>query len=111
MGWLIALAVAVALALFPLGFRAIYRKSDSGVWLLVGPFHFQVYPERKVKRKGKINKCTSTTSKGGSYEEFWVIFRAIIKFLGEFRKKICVKNLELKLILAVTYCSLGLRGT
>ena len=102
MGWLIAFAILVALAFFPLGFRAIYRKEDPGVWLLIGPFRFRVYPGRSKNNKKSKAKGTNpkTAMKGASYRDFLPVLRTIIEFLGEFRKKICVKNLELKLILA-----------
>ena len=103
MGWLIALAVVAAVLFLPLGFRAIYRQDDPGVWLLIGPLRFRVYPG---KQKKKDNKQTSSEKsgkdllKGGRYSDFLPVARAIYDFLGEFRRRICVKRLEFKIILA-----------
>lgn len=103
MGWLIALAVIAVTLFLPLGFSAIYRQSDPGVWLLIGPFKFRVFPGNKKEKSAEQQKASKTgdsQSKGGSYQNFQPIVRTIIEFLGEFRQKIRVKRLELKVILA-----------
>ena len=104
MGWLIGLAVVAALMFLPLGFSAIYRKADSGVWVLVGPLRFKVYPGNKKQnektKKQQTVKSDSNEQKGGSYQSFRLVFRTITEFLGELRQKIRVKRLELKVILA-----------
>lgn len=109
MGWLIALAVLSGLAFLPLGFRAIYRDSGTGVWVLIGPLSFRVYPrkpkapkpkEKQKKTAKKTNKSENKSTKGGSYRNFEPIVRTVLEFLGQFRKRIRVKNLTLKLILA-----------
>ena len=102
MGWLIGLAAVGALMFLPLGFSAIYREADSGVWVLIGPVRFRVFPGNK---KGKDKKQKHPTKnengkKGGSYQDFQLVFRTIVEFLSEFRRKIRVKRLELKVILA-----------
>ena len=102
MGWLIALAVVASVLFLPLGFSAIYRQNDPGVWLLVGPLRFRVYPgnQKKKSQKSAQDKEKKDTSKGGSYKDLWPVVRTIYAFLGEFRRKILVRRLELKVILA-----------
>lgn len=103
MGWLISLAVLCGLAFFPIGFRAIYRKDAPGVWLLVGPFRFRVYPKRKEQDEPAPKKKQSTNAdqkEGGSYRDFRLVIKTIFEFLGEFRRKIRIRRLELKLVLA-----------
>ena len=103
MGWLIALAVVLAILFFPLGFSAIYRQNDPGVWLLIGPLRFRVYPEnrkKKKKRKSPQKKDKKDFLKGGRYRDFVPVARTLYAFLGEFRQRIRVKRLEFKLILA-----------
>ena len=104
MGWLIALAVLCALVCMPIGIRAIYRYADSGVWLLIGPVKIRLYPR---KQKGKVSKENDKKPsagkhplKGGSVADFLPIFKSILAFLDEFRSKIRVKCLELKIVLA-----------
>ena len=100
--WLIALAVVASLLFLPLGFSAIYRQDDPGVWLLIGPLRFRVYPgnPKKKSKKSAPNEEKRGSSKGGSYKDFWPIVRTIYSFLSEFRRKILVKRLDLKVILA-----------
>ena len=102
MGWLIALAVVASVLFLPLGFSAIYRQDDPGVWLLIGPLRFRVYPGRQKKKSKKSTQENEKkdASKGGSYKDFWPVVRTIYAFLGEFRRKILVKRLDLKVILA-----------
>lgn len=102
MGWLIALAVVASVLFLPLGFSAIYRQDDPGVWLLIGPLRFRVYPGRQKKKSKKSTQENEKkdASKGGSYKDFWPVVRTIYAFLGEFRRKIFVKRLDLKVILA-----------
>ena len=103
MGWLIALAVVAAIMFFPLGFSAIYRQNDPGVWLLLGPVRLRVYPEKKTKKKSRSpsgKKDKTDLLKGGRYSDFLPIARTLYAFLGEFRRKISVKRLEFKVILA-----------
>ena len=100
MVWLIVLAVLCGLTVFPLGFSAVYREGDPGVWLLIGPLKFRVYPgkERAKKKESKTNK--SFSPRGGSYRNFEPVVRAVFDFLGQFRKKIRVRDLQLRLTLA-----------
>lgn len=110
MGWLIALAAVIVLSCIPLGFCAIYRDKQPGVWVLVGPMKLLVFPGKpKVKKqKGitkkpkekKVKKSESKAKKGGSFRDFEPVIKAVIEFLGHFRKKIRVNHLELKVILA-----------
>lgn len=101
--WLIGLAIIASSLFLPIGFCAIYRQADSGVWVIVGPLRFRVYPANKKKEKSKTQesgKIETHSSKGGSYRNFQPVVSTIIEFLGEFRRKIRVRRLELKLILA-----------
>lgn len=103
---LIVLAVLCCLAFLPLGFRAVYRQDDPGVWLLIGPVKFRVYPG-KPKDKNQSEKPApkkedpdSRSDHGRSYRDFVPVVRAILDFLGQFRRKIRINNLEMKVILA-----------
>ena len=110
MGWLIALVVLCGLAIIPIGFRAVYRDSQTGVWLLIGPLKLRVYPGKSKEKKPKEEKKKSETKKtgtsggsspkGGNYRDFIPVVKAIVAFLEEFRRKIRVNDLQMKLILA-----------
>lgn len=106
MGWLIALAVVAGIAILPVGIRGVYRESEVGAWLLLGPFKFRLYP---AKPKAKKNKTTTqpkkeaantSAKKGGKLSDFYPIARTALDFLEQLRRKIWVRNLELKVVLA-----------
>lgn len=102
---LIIAAVLTGLAVLPFGFRAIYRQSDAGVWVLIGPLKLRVYPAKRKKddqkeAKGKSHKEKAETQKGGSYRDFLPVIRTVVEFLDHFRRKVRVKRLEMKLTLA-----------
>lgn len=103
MGWLIALAVLAGIAILPVGIRGIYRESEANVWLLIGPVKFRLYPaktkEEKKKVKGK-KPAGSNAKKGGKLQNFLPIARTLLDFLNQLRKKVSVKDMELKVILA-----------
>ena len=103
MGGIIALVILLALFFLPIGFCAIYRQSNAGVWLLIGPFKFRVFPGNKKEKDAKQkneNKVGEDLPKDGNLQNFWLTVRTILQFLEEFRKKIHVKNLEIQLVLA-----------
>ena len=114
MGWLIAAGVLALLAVLPLGVTAIYSEDGPVARLIVGPIRVQVYPtkgkkdkeekeEEKVTKpktaKGKTEKKTDT-KKGGSFRDFLPLVKLLMELLGDFRRKLCVKRLELRLIMA-----------
>ena len=105
MGWLIALAVIAGIAVLPVGIRGVYRESKTGVWLLIGPLKFRIYPA-KQKKKHKVTAeqpkqaVAADLKKGGKLRDFLPIAKTMLEFLGQLRRKIRVKNLELKVVLA-----------
>lgn len=104
MGWLIALAVLAGIAILPVGIRGLYRDSEAGVWLLVGPLKFRLYPtkpkEENRTSQSKKKTANSNGKKGGKLQDFLPLVRTVLDFLNQLRKKVGVKNLELKVILA-----------
>lgn len=106
MGWLIALAVIAGIAILPVGIRGVYRESEAGAWLLLGPFKFRLYPAKPKAKKNKAtaqpkkNAANSSAQKGGNLSDFYPIARTVLDFLEQLRRKVWVKNLELKVILA-----------
>ena len=112
MGWLIALAAVVLVACIPLGVSAGYDEGGAVVKIIAGPVRFQVYPkknktEKPVKEKAepkparqKSEQAGQPAKKGGSVTDFAPLLRIVLDFLGEFRRKLRVNLLELKVILA-----------
>lgn len=112
MGWLITIAAVAALLMVPVGIRACYNSSGSKVDLIVGPIRLTLYPGKKKpprskKQTGKKNsrkdrfesQKSLTPEKKGSLKNFFPILRLILDFLIDFRRKLRINNLELKLIL------------
>lgn len=152
MGWWIALAILVGLAILPLGVSVKYNA--GGVWLAIvaGPFRMKLLPAKKKEKKpkkerpkkdkparvqpkkaskkikaepkqvpkdipleekypnldkkpGKIPKTPPKPLKeqkeeGGSWKDFLSLIPVVLDFLGDFRRKLRVNRLELKVIMA-----------
>ena len=110
MGWLIALAALITLCFIPVGIRAVYREEKPGIWLLIGPVKYLVYPSKPKEEKAKesvqkqqAQKKVGTGAnkqKGGSLSDFQPVLKTVIDFLSQFRRKLRINHLELKLVLA-----------
>lgn len=130
MGWFIALAVIVGLAVLPLGVSAVYDADGPLVRVIAGPVRLRLYPQKKKSRKTKKSKeeapsdqpapepenrpATSAANVPelpplpeekkkfslGDLEKFLPLVRVALDFLGDFRRKLRVNRLEMKLVLA-----------
>ncbi len=112
MGWLIALAVTAGILILPLGVSAAYYAAGPLVLLIIGPAKLQVYPGKKKAASSKKKKPkkepekpsqqarASTNSEGGKLTDFLPIVQTVFDFLGDFRRKIRVNRLEMKLTMA-----------
>ena len=110
MGWLIALAVIVLIAVLPIGISARYGETGPLVWLWIGPLRLRAYPSRKRNRetpeKHRKN-AGETLSKqkensgetGGNIRDFYPLVQRILEFLTELRQKLRVKLLQLHITL------------
>ena len=113
MGWLIALGIIVLLAIMPLGVSLRYDANGPFVRLILGPAGLQIYPkakkaEKKEKPKQKAQpKQTKSEApkaapaeKGGSVTDFLPLLKLAFDLLIDFRRKLRVRVLELKITLA-----------
>ena len=114
MPWLITLGVLILLALLPLGVSARYDESGAAVRVIAGPVFITLFPQKKKKPKQqkkrspekkpekpeKKRASAPNGKKGGSWPDFLPLVHTALDFLGEFRRKLRVRRLELKLILA-----------
>lgn len=125
MGWMITLGILVLLAVLPLGVSVHYDESGPLVRLLAGPVKITLFPRKKkvsVNKKSdkkeaaevqpeqalpqppqppqKKESSGQKQSKGGSLVDFLPLVKLAIHFLGDFRRKLRLNNLQLKLILA-----------
>lgn len=126
MGWIVVLIILMVLACFPIGVCAKYNAEGPMVALILGPVRFTVFPRSKEKKKKtvksskqsepsgpkeeplpqppkppeKTSSGADTKQKGGSLLDFLPLVRVALDFLGDFRRKLRVDDLEMKLILA-----------
>lgn len=108
MGWLIAIGVIILLAILPLGVRFSYDNGGAAVAVLAGPLRFMIIPSKKEKPKAEkpkekqpAQKGVKKTSqkKGGSIKDFMPLVKTGLDFLGDFRRKLRVRLLELNIVL------------
>ena len=118
MGWLIALGILVLLAITPVGVHAGYNSEGILLRIIAGPARITILPAKKKEKKPKKEKppkpkkekpakpakqpatAEKKPEKGGSVLDFLPLLQIVFDFLGEFRRKLRVNRLELKLILA-----------
>lgn len=113
MGWLIGLGIVILLAVLPLGVRIRYDCDGIAVKVLAGPVRILVFPrpkkEKKKKEKPKPEKKKTAPSEkeppkkekaGGSLTDFLPLVKLALELLNDFRRKLRVDNLRLKLVLA-----------
>ena len=127
MGWLVTLGILTALAILPLGVSVKYNAAGPLVRLILGPVRLTLIPAKPKKDKPKKEKKekpkkeaptpvktigadkpgkepsvpgVDPEGKGGSWTDFLPLVKTLFEFLGNFRRKLRVNVLELKLILA-----------
>ena len=109
MGWLITLAVVILLSILPVGVSAKYDQEGPRLWLIAGPVRLKLLPgrkkaEKKEKAPKEQKKATAPAAKepekGGSIKQFFPLVRIVFDFLADFRRKLLVNVLELKITLA-----------
>lgn len=110
MGWLVALAVAVLLAVVPLGISAGYDSGGAWAYIIAGPVRVKIYPRPKKSkdvhaRRKKVQDPKNTPARtksgaGGSIKDFTPVARLILELLSDFRRKLRVERLELNVILS-----------
>lgn len=127
MGWLIALGIVLLLAAIPLGVRVRYNSDGILVKIIAGPVKITVFPLPRKKKKEKKKKEPKQSGeiteeeknlpkppqppkvpkekkprgeKGGRLLDFLPLVKTALGFLGDFRRKLRLDNLYLRLILA-----------
>ena len=120
MGWLIAFIILFLLAILPLGASIKYNSEGSLVRIIAGPIRFTVFPMKKKEKKEKKPKekkqkkekpkkeskktkdkpKEEKKEKGGSILDFLPLVQVGLDLLDDFRWKLRLNRLELKLIMA-----------
>ena len=120
MGWVIFFAVVLLLTILPLGVFVSYDEDGVVVKIVAGPVKITLFPRPKKEKKSekKSKKKTSASpaeqlpkppqppkqipekKKGGSWTDFLPLVQVALDFLGSFRRKLRIDQLELKLTMA-----------
>ena len=129
MGWWITLGILFLLAILPLGVSVHYNAEGALVKIILGPVRLTVVtakkkppkekkakkekPKKEKKSKKKADKPSQVGAsapppepkpekqeQGGSILDFLPLVRILFEFLGDFRRKLRLNNLQLKLIMA-----------
>ena len=129
MGWWITLGIAALLAVLPLGIQVCYDAGGPVAKLVLGPVKILLFPrpgkatnsqkEKTKKPEGEKKEAAETAEaplpkqpqppaekkpekqeKGGSLTDFLPFVKLAFDFLGDFRRKLRMKELYLRLILA-----------
>ena len=125
MGWWITLGIVTLLAILPLGVQVIYNEDGPLAKIVLGPVKLTVFPGPKKEAKPRKQEKTkpekktaaeeaalpkppkppaekkpATKEKGGSIRDFLPFVKLALDFLGDFRRKLRMKELYLRLILA-----------
>lgn len=121
MGWLITGGILFLLAILPLGVRICYDAAGLMVKVVLGPVKFTVYPlpKREAEDDKKKSRAESEDKKkpekasgspkeeepkeketGGSVLDFLPLVKLALELLGDFRRKLRVDELYLRLIMA-----------
>ena len=114
MGWLIALGILILLGSVPLGVFVRYDSRGPLVRIVAGVLRFTVIPLPKKKKKVPKEKkepspakekktppkpAEEPEKKGGSLRDFYPLIQVGERFLNQFRRKLRVDDLVLKLTL------------
>lgn len=124
MGIWITAAILLALAVLPLGVRIRYNEAGFVLKVIAGPLKITGFPRKKKPKKQKVKQKKKKVAekaepavfeekapqhpktqpekkeKGGSLTRFLPLVKLGLKFLGDFRRKLRLDNLYLRLILA-----------
>lgn len=110
MGWLIAAAVITLLAIAPLGVWVRYDLDGLLLKLIAGPVKLTLIPGKKKEKPQEEEKKPAKTQvtksaapkekKGGSITDFLPLVQLALDLLGDFRRKLRVRKLELLLVMA-----------
>ena len=129
MGWLVTLGILTLLAILPLGVSVMYDEDGAVVKLIAGPVKITLFPRPKKDKKPKKKKNTKKqpdqdpqpkpakqkatvqpdkektgaeqpAKKGGPITDFLPLVQIALDMLGAFRRRLRVKVLELKLVMA-----------
>lgn len=113
MGWIITLGILTLLAILPLGATVRYDANGLVLKLIAGPLRIGILPGKSKEPKEKKPKKQVAPKKkatpppapkpkeaGGPITDFLPLVQVALDLLNSFRRKLRIKRLDLKLIMA-----------
>lgn len=115
MGWVVLLGVLLLLGLLPLGVHLTYNEDGFRVKILVAFLKLSLpygkKDRREADKRASQKKTVSTNAsgqkkpagqskQGGSVKDFLPLVKLAMDFLGDFRRKLRVDRLDVKLLMA-----------
>ena len=107
---LIVLLCLLLIGLTPLGVCAQYGQQGAQAWIIIGPLRFLVFPGNKrekspamprgASKKDGFESHARIKKKERKLTKFFPIVRFVLDFLIDFRRKLRINELRLKVILA-----------
>ena len=114
--WLIALAVVLlflSIPLWPVGLIAVYQHKGLEMTVTLGFLRFKLDPEgsrlkdliipvleKEAEVFASAVKAKTSHEKGGKLSELMPLLKALWKLLGDLRRKVRVRRLDMNLVLA-----------
>ena len=107
MWWPIILLGLLCLGLIPLGVIVTVNQSDVDLRLRIGCFRFAIANDKKEKKSKEKPKKESFESRAeatgkrqkNSYKKYLSLVKPVFRFLADFKRKLRVNDLQLKVIL------------
>ena len=115
-GWLIVLAVVlllVSIPFWPVGLVAVYRQNGLELAVRLGFLKFKLDPEgsrlrdiivpvleKEVEVFAATVKAKASKEQGGKLSDLLPLLKALWHLLGDLRRKVRVKQLDMNLVLA-----------
>ncbi len=128
MGWLITVFILFLIAITPIGIKFRFNAEGTFLAVIFGFLRINILPakKKKPKKENKSKKTEPTAEKpaikqepepvtdpppapkppkekketGGSLLDFLPLVKVALNFLGDFRRKLRINHLELKVIMA-----------
>ena len=109
--WLVVVILLICLLVLPFGVRVAYNENGLRLSLKIGPICVLIYPRKaapKTKKKSskadndKVKKPTNSAQRyfKDGISDFWPILQLLYDLLKDFRRKLHISVLDLKLVIA-----------
>ena len=109
MWWVVIIMILIILGALPIGVYGVYNNTKAELLLILGPIRLRINnAERKPKTQKKkrtsdefaSHKTLKKKTSGRNVERYVSLLNPILRFLTDFRTRLRINELSLKVILA-----------